>query len=155
MRRDHPVRLALPTDRDQLARLREALWPESAPATLAQELAGILAGTVAGTLPLVELVSATADGTLAGFLGRGLGSHSDGCDPSQPVGYVEGWYVVPGWRRLGVGSALLRAAEDWARSRGCTEMASDTPIANHVSQRAHEAVGFQAVERSVIYRKAL
>ena len=26
--------------------------------------------------------------------------------------------VLPGWRRLGVGSALVRAMEDWARQRG-------------------------------------
>ena len=49
----------------------------------------------------------------------------------------------------------LRAAEDWARSQGCKEMASDTQIENHLSQRVHEALGFQVTERSVIYRKPL
>jgi aminoglycoside 6'-N-acetyltransferase I len=49
----------------------------------------------------------------------------------------------------------VRAAEDWARSMGCTEMASDTQIDNHLSQRAHGAVGFKATERNVLYRKSL
>jgi len=63
--------------------------------------------------------------------------------------------VVRNCRRQGIGSALVRAAEDWARSMGCTEMASDTQIDNHLSQRAHEAVGFKTTERSVLYRKSL
>jgi len=50
---------------------------------------------------------------------------------------------------------LLRAAEDWARSQGCIEMASDTAIDNQVSQRAHEALGFEVAERSVLYPKTL
>jgi aminoglycoside 6'-N-acetyltransferase I len=50
---------------------------------------------------------------------------------------------------------LLRAAEDWARIQGCLEMASDAAINNLASQRAHEALGFKIVERSVLYRKEL
>jgi hypothetical protein len=34
-------------------------------------------------------------------------------------------------------------------------MAPDTPIDSHQSQRAHQAVGFAVVERSVLYRKPL
>jgi aminoglycoside 6'-N-acetyltransferase I len=155
MRTDIRVRLASPSDRGQLSSLREALWPEASAQELAQELAAILAGKAFGSLPLVNFVAEAPDGTLQGFVEVGLRSHSDGCDPSHPVGYVEGWYVAPLRRRQGVGAALLRAAEDWARSQGCTEMASDTSIENHVSQRAHEALGFKPTERSVIYRKPL
>src|SRR5206468_5494106 len=46
------------------------------------------------------------------------------------VAYLEGWYVVPEWRRRGVGGALVAAAESWAQGQGCTEFASDTPIDN-------------------------
>jgi aminoglycoside 6'-N-acetyltransferase I len=106
-------------------------------------------------MPLVIFVAEVSDGTLAGFLETRLRSHADGCDESHPVGYVEGWYVSEGWRRQGIGSDLLRAAEDWARRQGCKEMASDTRIDNLVSQRAHEALGFEVAERSVLYRKKL
>jgi hypothetical protein len=34
-------------------------------------------------------------------------------------------------------------------------MASDTQLDNHVSQRVHLALGFEEVERSITYRKAL
>ena len=39
-----------------------------------------------------------------------------------------------------------------ARARGFTELASDALIENGGSQRAHEALGFREVERSVKYR---
>jgi aminoglycoside 6'-N-acetyltransferase I len=106
-------------------------------------------------MPLVVLVAEAKDGGLAGFLEVGLRSYADGCEASHPVGYVEGWYVVENWRRQGIGAELLRAAEDWARNQGCIEMASDTAIDNAVSQRAHEALGFEVAERSVLYRKTL
>ena len=149
------VRLAQPADRDQLARLRAALWPESSAEEHGQELKLLLAGKFPGVMPQVIQVAEANDGTLAGFLEAGLRSHADGCDEAHSVGYVEGWYVAENWRQQGIGAELLRAAEDWARSQGCIEMASDTAIDNEVSQRAHEALGFEVAERSVLYRKKL
>ena len=150
------VRLAQPLDRAPLARLREALWPESSAEEHSQELTGILAGdALGGTLPLVVLVAEANDGSLVGFLELGLRSHAEGCNPSRPVGYVEGWYVAENHRQRGVGKKLYTAAEDWARSQGCAEMASDAAIGNSLSQSVHERLGFQVVERSVHFRKAL
>jgi aminoglycoside 6'-N-acetyltransferase I len=58
-------------------------------------------------------------------------------------------------RRQGVGRALIQAAEDWARSRGYTEMASDALIDNEVSHASHHALGYKEVERLVMFRKSL
>jgi aminoglycoside 6'-N-acetyltransferase I len=149
------IRPARPADRDALAQLRHALWPESSAEDHANELALILAGKAAGILPAIIFVAESNDAELLGFLEAGLRSHADGCDPSHPVGYVEGWYVVESERRQGIGAALLRAAEDWARTQGCTEMASDTQLENLLSQRAHASLGFQIAERSILYRKPL
>lgn len=149
------VRLAQQADRDELSRMRAALWPESSAEEHAEELRLILSGKFPGIMPAVILVAEASDGTLEGFLEAGLRSYADGCDAAHAVGYMEGWYVREKWRRKGIGAALLRAAEDWARSQGCKEMASDTRIDNAVSQRAHEALGFEIAERSVLYRKAL
>src|SRR5204863_3252567 len=55
------------------------------------------------------------------FLEVDLRSHADGCNPSRPVGYIEGWYVAQSYRTRGIGRKLLAAAEDWARSQGCIE----------------------------------
>jgi aminoglycoside 6'-N-acetyltransferase I len=71
------------------------------------------------------------------------------------VGYAEGWFVRSELRKSGVGAALMRAAEDWARTQGCGEMASDAQIDNNVSQRVHEALGYHEVDRCVHYRKKL
>jgi aminoglycoside 6'-N-acetyltransferase I len=149
------VRAGRPTDRDRLALLRHALWPESSAEDHAKELDLILAGKSPGILPSTIFVAEANSDTLLGFLEASLRSYADGCDPSHPVGYVEGWYVTETHRRHGIGAALLRAAEDWARKQGCTEMASDTQLENLLSQRAHASLGFQVAERSILYRKPL
>jgi aminoglycoside 6'-N-acetyltransferase I len=71
------------------------------------------------------------------------------------VGFLEGWFVAPSHRKQGVGARLVEEAERWARARGCREMASDTWLENEGAQRAHEALGFEVVDRCVNYRKAL
>src|SRR5882762_10964924 len=91
---DTQVRFGQPSDRDQLARLRAALWPESSKEEHAQELELILEGKFLGVMPVVILVAQAGDGTLAGFLEAGLRLYADGCEASHPVGYVEGWYVA-------------------------------------------------------------
>ena len=108
-----------------------------------------------GTMPLAIFVAEAENGELAGFLEAGLRSHADGCDPQHAVGFVEGWFVSKNYRRRGIGTRLLTAAEDWARSQGCTEMASDTWIDHDLSQRVHEALKFEIVDRCVHYRKRL
>jgi aminoglycoside 6'-N-acetyltransferase I len=150
-----PIREARPEDRGTLAQLRHRLWPDSSVDEHAQELARMLAGEAGSTLPSVILVAQKLQGDIVGFVETGLRSHADGCDPSHPVGYVEGWYVVPEWRRKKVGARLLAEAEAWARSHGCREMASDTWVDNVESQRAHEALGFEVVDCCVNYRKRL
>jgi aminoglycoside 6'-N-acetyltransferase I len=149
------IRLAQPSDREQLACLRNTLWPNASSEEHAQELTAIFEGMATLTMPLIILVAEATDGTLVGFLEADLRSHADGCDPARPVGYVEGWYVAKDHRQRGIGRKLLSAAEDWARSHGCAEMASDTWIDNEASQRAHEKLGYEVVDRCVHYRKTL
>ncbi len=92
-------------------------------------------------------------GSLSGSLRLSLRSHADGCDPSHCVGYIEGWYVAPPYRRNRIGARLVAAAEEWARTQGCREIASDVWLSNPKSQIAHEALGFEVVDRCVHYRK--
>jgi len=146
---------ATAADLHALAAMFHALWRDLTPEEHARDLAPLLDGKPPGTLPDVVLVAVDAEGRLAGFVDVGLRSHADGCDCSRPVGYLEGWYVEPEYRRRNVGALLVRAAEDWARGHGCVEMASDTWLDNIDSQRAHEALGFEVVDRCVNYRKHL
>jgi aminoglycoside 6'-N-acetyltransferase I len=103
----------------------------------------------------VALVSEEEHGALSGFLEVGMRSHADGCDTGRPVGFVEGWFVLEEYRGNGIGKELMHAAEAWARAQGCLEMASDALTDNSASERAHQALGFEVVDRCVHFRKAL
>jgi aminoglycoside 6'-N-acetyltransferase I len=135
--------------------MRSILWPDGSYEEHLSEAKQTLATGMNGILPMVTLVAEDETGSLVGFLDVGLRSHADGCDERQPVGFVEGWFVDPRVRQRGVGRALMQAAEEWARSQGCREMASDTWIDNLDSQQAHLAMGFEIVDRCVNFRKSL
>ncbi len=127
--------------------MRTALWPDQTPADMDAWLAR----------PDAVLVVAEREGEgagLCGFAEVGARGYADGCGRG-PVAYLEGWWVDPDARRQGAGAALLRAGEDWARSRAYAELASDVELENAVSQRAHLQLGFSEVVRAVLYRKSL
>jgi len=149
------IRPAERSDLPALLPLRESLWPDTARDHHRRELEQTLATKTSGPYPCALFVSDAGGGSVVGFVEVGLRSHADGCDPDQPVGYLEGWYVAEPWRGQGVGRALVEAAENWARGQGCVEMASDTWIHNEGSQHAHEALGYAVVDRCVNFRKRL
>jgi len=143
------IRPAAPHDIDVITAMRVELWPDGTAEEHRSELQEFFDANGQGTF-----VAELEDGTVAGFIEAGLRSHADGCE-THPVGYIEGWFVAESVRRRNIGAALVRAAEEWARAQGCTEMASDTWITNEVSQRAHERLGYEEVDRVVVYRKSL
>ena len=149
------IRRAELEDVSEVAEMCRDLWPDASVAEHAQDLALLVAGNVRGALPAVVLLAQEPEGGIVGFIEVGLRSHADGCNPSHPVGFIEGWYVAPTYRRRKVGARLVAAAEEWARNQGCTEMASDTWLDAFTSQRAHEALGFEVVDRCIHYRKNL
>jgi aminoglycoside 6'-N-acetyltransferase I len=145
------VRPVEPGDLRAWCRMRACLWPAEPEGDLLREAKAYLGG--AGALQAVFLCEA-ASGQALGMIELSLRSCAEGCS-SVPVPYVEGWYVVPEARRQGVGGALIAAAEEWARDRGYTEIASDAVLDNRESERAHLALGFQEVERAIHFRKDL
>ncbi len=145
----HRIRLVTSADRPEWLRMRRLLWPDAGPETLQGEMDGIIASP--GT-PV--FVAERPGGGLAAFLEAGTRPYADGCDTS-PVGYIEAWFVDEDLRRKGLGRALVAAAEDWARSLGLREMASDTGLANQGGLRAHLALGYKEIERSIHFAKTL
>ena len=174
------IRAARPSDLDELVEMRSLLWPDGPREEHRRETETFLAGAPVCTTPhtvfvaeSVALTAAPGSGeshpadeavtgrnsatgpVLAAFLEVDLRSHADGCDPLHPVGFIEGWFVRETSRKRGIGGQLVRAAEDWARAQGCREMASDTWIDEQVSERAHQALGFEVVDRCIHFRKSL
>lgn len=47
---------------------------------------------------------------------------------TSPVGYLEGIFVMKGYRNKGYAKELLAACEAWAKENGCHEFASDCEI---------------------------
>lgn len=72
-----------------------------------------------------------------------------------PVGYLEGIYVEPQWRRQTVGHLLLEHAEVWCKKQGYSEFASDVEINNDASHLFHKELGFQEQNRIICYCKKL
>jgi aminoglycoside 6'-N-acetyltransferase I len=144
----HHVRALEAHDISAWQQLRRALWPEISGDDLERE-----SQTLAVDPSQAVFVSEEA-GAISGFIEVSLRPYADGCATS-PVGYIEGWFVHPHARGSGAGRALVAAAEAWAVSRGCREMASDSLLENEAGQRAHLALGYEEVERAVRFRKDL
>jgi aminoglycoside 6'-N-acetyltransferase I len=132
--------------------MRVALWPD---ATAAEHDAEVRRFFVdAAGEPLAVFVAEDPRNGLIGFAEVSIRPYAEGCTTKR-VGYLEGWYVDPGFRRQGIGRALVRASEHWARSQGCSEFASDAEADNQVSALAHAALGFAEVGLVRCFRKAL
>jgi aminoglycoside 6'-N-acetyltransferase I len=137
-------------DYDEWLRMRRALWPE----LMGEDEANDASAWLARSDAIVIVAEREGKSGLAGFLELGARPLADGCITS-PVAFLEGWYVDEDLRRRGIGTALVRAGEEWARQHGYRELASDALLDNTTSHRAHAALGFAEVERAVRYRKAL
>jgi aminoglycoside 6'-N-acetyltransferase I len=140
-------------DADAWAKMRARLWPDEDAHGMLREARAFVAGSKVATLDAVFLAEG-GDAKPVGFIELAVRAFSDGCD-SMPVPHVEGWYVEPGERGHGVGRALIRAAEEWSRARGFTELASDSEFDDDAAQRAHASCGFEEVDRLVKFRKRL
>ena len=131
--------------------LRLALWADAS----ADEHRGHMAILLAQPERFLQLMVYDEARQPVGFIEGSLRSDYVNGTESSPVGFVEGIYVVPPWRRQGIARQLFAAIGDWARARGCRELASDALIDNEASQRAHRALGFRETERVVYFTKLL
>ena len=97
-------------------------------------------------------VAQGSEDTPLGFVEAHLRDYAEGAS-SSPVGYLEGWYVVP--------IAEKGLAQCWStpqsngRSRGCIDKSSDTTLENSASIQAHERLGYHEVERQICFLKRL
>ena len=151
MKEEWQVRRASEADAGAWAELRAALWPEDDASAHAAEIRHALAQP----RDAVAFLAIDTDGHARGFAEATLRRDYVNGTQSSPVGFLEGWYVVPEARGRGAGRALVAAVELWTREQGCTELASDALLDNEASHRAHAACGFEETERVVYFRKHL
>ncbi|HUR98301.1 MAG TPA: aminoglycoside 6'-N-acetyltransferase [Pyrinomonadaceae bacterium] len=144
------VRPLRETDLDEWFRLRKLLWDATAEDDHKSEMLDILDHYETQLVLFAE----TAPGRLIGVLEASIRPYVEDCETDH-VGYLEGWYIEPEFRKRGIGRELVRQAEVWARERGCTEMASDAEIGNDLSLHAHLNLGYQETSRLVHLRKEL
>ncbi|MDO7833596.1 GNAT family N-acetyltransferase [Sphingobium sp. HBC34] len=134
------------------ATMRAALWPDASVEDHREEIVAQLRDQGQDS---VAFLAFDAQEQAVGFVEAALRhDYVNGCDTS-PVAFLEGLYVEPAARRTGAARALVDAAVAWGRALGCTEMASDADIANHVSHLLHAALGFTETERVVYFRKLI
>ena len=145
----YTIRRATPEDKPEWVRMRQGLWPEAPLEYLDFDLDDLLADSDAGIF-----VASDSTGKLIAFIEASLRDHGEGCETS-PVGYIEAWYVDPHVRGQKLGREMVHMAEQWAREKGCTEMASDTWLDNDVSIAAHLKLGYWEAERLVHFVKRL
>jgi aminoglycoside 6'-N-acetyltransferase len=90
-----------------------------------------------------SFVAVAPDGTPVGMIELWLKRPRDANGARIPRVQVDfGIAVAPGWRGNGVGTALLRAAEDWARAHGAERMILDLDVNNTGALRLYEREGY-------------
>ena len=144
------VRALRETDLDDWFRLRKSLWDATSDDDHRSEMIDILEHADSQLVLFAE----TSSGRLIGLLEASIRPYVEDCETDH-VGYLEGWYVEPEFRKQGIGRALVREAEDWAIDKGCTEMASDAELGNDMSLAAHLNLGYKETSRLVHLRKDL
>ena len=148
------IRPVQESDASEWLRIRMALWSDTDSEDETQEIAHFLAIPPRPPLPTLHaaFVCPRPDTGLCGLVEVSIHSSAPGCT-TERIGYLEAWYVDPDYRGQGVGRELVKCAEDWAKSEGCQEMASDTDPTYPISPAAHAALGYQEVQRH--FRKDL
>lgn len=89
----------------------------------------------------------------AGFINMSLRNDYVEGTKTSPVGYIEGIFVKEKYRDNGIARALVEAGEKWAKSKGCTQLASDCGLKNKVSFDFHKAINFDEANRIICFVK--
>ncbi|CAN5574133.1 GNAT family N-acetyltransferase [soil metagenome] len=147
---EYTVRPLAEGDLTEWLRLRKMLWDESSEDDHMAEMVDVIENTDYQFVAVAD----TGEGQLVGFLEASIRSHVEDCD-TENVGYLEGWFVEDDYRQLGIGGGLVEFAEEWARAKGCTEMASDAEVDNEISLQAHIKLGYSETSRLVHLKKEL
>jgi len=68
---------------------------------------------------------------------------------------VEGLVVDRDWRSRGVGRALMKRAEEWARHAGCKAVSLRSNVVREGARPFYEDIGYEVVKTQWAFRKRL
>ena len=122
-------------------RLCIALWPDT---TREELLEGYTKHNLSDFLYYV-------DGKAIAFISLSIRNEYVFGAETSSMGYVEGIYVDPQFRKSGIAKELIAYAKEWSSLQGCKGLASDVELNNEGSQLFHESVGFVEVPRFISY----
>jgi aminoglycoside 6'-N-acetyltransferase I len=148
----YSVRPVKPSDTHAWLKMRSEFWRDGSESEHAAEIEAFFNGS--SSEPAAVLVAESEPLGLVGFAELSIRACAEGCRTNR-VGYLEGWFVMSEARGRGVGRALLVAAEEWARTEGCSEFASDAHADSEASVAAHLALGFSDAGLIRCFRKDL
>ena len=143
------VRKATKNDIRIIADLAVLMWDNNSVDELTDEFSDILSKDDAQIFLKYE------DDTPVGFAQCQLRyDYVEGTE-TTPVGYLEGIFIMEGYRNRGYAKELLNKCEMWAKDKGCKEFASDCEIDNDISFRFHKAMNFTEANRIICFTKKL
>ena len=144
------VRPVEKADWQEWLRMRRLLWPS----TSLREHEDAMGAYFMRGEGFLSWVVEISDKRMIAFLEASIREVPQGCN-MRNIGYIEGWYVEPDFRRIGVGRLLVTHATQWAHARGCKELGSDCEFGNETCLKAHLGLGFEETSRLIHFHKRL
>lgn len=143
------IRQASKNDIEIIAELAVKMWDENSLDDMVDEFSELITKDTARIFLKYE------NDTPVGFAQCQLRSDYVEGTETSPVGYLEGIFILEGYRKKGYAKELLYACETWAKDMGCTEFASDCELDNADSFRFHMAMQFTEANRIICFTKKL
>lgn len=143
------IKVATFQEATEAANLALLLWPDHTREEFYQEMEQLI------SQPDSIVLLAFYDNVAIGFAQCELrydyveGTHS------SPVGYLEGLFVKEDFRKQGFARKLVKRCEEWAKSKGCREFASDCELENRESLAMHLNLGFNEANRIICFKKEI
>jgi aminoglycoside 6'-N-acetyltransferase I len=135
-------------DFEQLVKMSQKLWldfEEQELESLLKEITKLKKNKI--------LMAKNSEGKNVGFSIFSIRTdYVEGADKS-PTGYLEGIYVEPEYRKNGIAKEFLQIGEKWCKEKGCTQIGSDTWLANKQSREFHRKIGFWEEDELVHFLK--
>jgi aminoglycoside 6'-N-acetyltransferase I len=131
---------------DAWLHLRKLLWPDSSDEVQKQEMHAIISSDNTVAFLLFAL-----DDEPVGFIEGALYQNAP-----RDYGYIEGWFVLPPYRKQGFGGQLLGVLEEWFLHNNIALSLSDTiPLEYPLSLKAHAKYGYRELRTLQIFIKEL